>query len=135
MKRLKKQEDSGRRTNDGETEGRDPCDVDPAVMDPDALRNRLLQAFSILRSDESQSLRDDLLGGFTRTGIDVGATLLLIGCPAEAPDNVTPPELAHLVRFVRINRPAALAAVSVPLTKLMMVAAGGTRATESCRAA
>src|SRR5262249_19655448 len=135
MKRLKKQEHSGHHANDGQTEGREECDVDPAVMDPDVLRRRVLQAFSMLRSDEAQRLRDDLLGGLTRSGIDVGATLLLIGCPADAPDNVTPPDLAHLVRYVRINRPAALTAVWDPLTRLMMVAAGRRPARESRRAA
>jgi hypothetical protein len=122
--------------NDPATKRKEHPSVDPAFMDPGVLRNAVLEGFSVLGADEAGSLRDSLLRGLSKAGLDVGASLFLIGRPADRPDELTWPDLAHLVRYVRINRPGALAAVQVPLARLItMGGARHTHATQPRRAA
>ena len=103
-------------------EGPEQPSVDPAAIDPDVLRDAVLEGFSALTEDESCSVRDTLLRGLSKAGLNVGANLLLIGHLAPVADELTPPDLAHLVRYVRINRPGALASIRAPLGELMMSA-------------
>ncbi len=134
MKRLKRLEN--RYLNYPATDWQDQCSVDAAVIDPDVLRDRVLKGFSILGAEEAGLLRDNLLSGLNKTGLNVGASLLLIGCLADSSDEVTPPGLAQLVRYVRINRPGALAAVRDPLARLITIACDDqAHVTQSRRAA
>ena len=93
--------------------------IDPATMEPNRLREWLMKALSALSPDERASMRDSLLTGLRRAGVDLGPSLLILGIPARVPDELTAPELSMLMRYVRINWPGALKSISTQLAELL----------------
>ena len=89
----------------------DAAPRDPASMDPNRLRDWLSKTLTSLSPEARGVMRDRLLMGLKGAGVDLGSTMLILGIPARTVDEVTSPEIAMLIRYVRINSPAKLAGV------------------------
>ena len=94
---------------------------DPTNLEPDALRESVREALSTLTADELASWRDHLLSGLRKAGVNLGACGFLIGISDDSTDNLTPPGIAHLIRYVGLNLPEAMKVVAGRLGKLLMV--------------
>jgi hypothetical protein len=92
--------------------------IDPATMEPGCLREWFLSALAVLPPDEWDEVRDKVLNRLGEAGINLGACMLVLGIPARDPEELTPPELAMLIRYVRINTPKALMGLSEQLIQL-----------------
>ncbi|HUK91968.1 MAG TPA: hypothetical protein VLZ81_16325, partial [Blastocatellia bacterium] len=57
--------------------------------------------------------------GLGKAGLNIGATAVLLGIHQEAINDFTPSDIAHLIRYVRINNPGLLKAVSDALNELL----------------
>lgn len=93
----------------------------PDLLDisADVLRDRVYETLSALPREQSDLVRDRVLSGLRNAGVNVGASLLLLGVPATQPSELMPLELAKLLRYVRINLPDALRLVTEPLIGLL----------------
>ncbi|HEU4391310.1 MAG TPA: hypothetical protein VFV34_26155, partial [Blastocatellia bacterium] len=91
---------------------------EPLELPPDVLRDQLRLALSDLSFDEYGTVREELIAGIRRAGTNVAASLLMIGA-AVSDGDVLPPDLAHLVRYLRINRPESLKHVRGILARLL----------------
>src|SRR5262245_37338458 len=87
-------------------------------LDPDVLRDQVQRALSTICIADRSRLSHALLKRLERTGINVGASLLMLGISAASVDQLTPPDIGKLLRYIRINRPAAIEALVEPLTEL-----------------
>jgi hypothetical protein len=94
-------------------------DYDPMTMDPDELRNRLRDSLLTRPFDERSVATNRIATGLKNAGLNVGATAVLLGIPGETVSDLTPSDIAHLVRYVRINRPEILKAVTQPLIEVL----------------
>lgn len=92
---------------------------DPMKMDPDALRNELRDALLALKFDERAAAVTTIATGLKDGGINLRSVAVLLGLQGDTVADLTPSDLAHLVRYARINAPRALKAVTRPLTDLM----------------
>jgi hypothetical protein len=95
-----------------------PCH-DLADCSPEWLRDRVFQALNRLSADERASVRDRILSDLRKVGVNIMSGLLTLGIPASMPDELSPSDIAKLVRYVRINAPGAIKALGGTLTELI----------------
>lgn len=96
---------------------------DPLTLQPDDLCNKTQKALSALPEENRESLRDELLTGLTKAGINIASALMLLGIPARTPDDLSPSDMGKLMRYVRINMPEVIKALAEPLARLLSRAA------------
>ncbi|MFY9608837.1 MAG: hypothetical protein WAU45_09515 [Blastocatellia bacterium] len=105
----------------GTTDQRSQQAVDLATAEPDRLGNSVRNAFSQLSEEERPNVVYRLLTALKKAGVNIGQHLLLLGIPARTAEELTAPEIATLIRYVRINEPRAMAA-SVPVLNELLTA-------------
>ena len=93
--------------------------LDIATAEPDLLRDSVRVALSGLSDKEWTAVNKSLLDMLKRAGVNVGLCLLLLGIPATTPDKLTEPEIASLIRYVRINEPTAIALIAPVLSEIL----------------
>lgn len=86
---------------------------------PDWLRDRVFNALKRISTDERASVRDSILSDLRNAGVNIMSSLVVLGIPARTPDELSPSDMAKLVRYVRINMPEALKVLGGTLTKLI----------------
>jgi hypothetical protein len=70
------------------------------------------EALSHLSEEERQAAHNGLLLALSRAGVNIGDHLLVLGIPARTAEELTAPEIATLVRYVRINEPRVMTALA-----------------------
>ena len=93
--------------------------VEFVSADPDHLRESVGKALSSLSADERTVVRNKLLDELKKAGLRVRQCLLMLGVAATTADELTPPEVASLIRYVRLSEPKVLMAVTGPLSELL----------------
>jgi len=110
-------------------------DMDPSRMAPDQLRDAVRDALLALKFDERAVLVDKLIAGLTKARMNLGAAVMLLGIQGETINDLTPSDIAHLVRYVRINKPAILTCVRQQLSELLGKETDTTKQRSSRKAA
>ena len=87
--------------------------------DPDLLRDQVQRALSTICIADRSRLSHVLLNRLEKTRINVGASLLMLGISAASVDQLTPSDMGKLLRYIRINSPAAIEALAEPLNELL----------------
>ena|SRR5688572_28546101 len=93
--------------------------LDPTQIEPNNLRDRIYQALVSLPIEERASVTDKIIGSLKDFRVNVRTGLLMLGIPARTTDDLTPSDMAKLLRYLRINAPKALEAISSPLGDLL----------------
>jgi hypothetical protein len=88
-----------------------PRTFDLNTISPDELRDRVRAALLNLSPGERIAVRDQLLAQLHRAGLNIGNCLFSLGIMAETPADLTPSDLAYLIRYIRINSPRKIRAV------------------------
>lgn len=94
-------------------------EVDFATTEPDSLRDSVREAMSGLSEEDRRAANDKLLTALKRGGVNIGQHLLLLGIPARTAQELTAPDVATLIRYVRISEPRAMTALAGVLTELL----------------
>jgi hypothetical protein len=92
---------------------------DPIKIEPNSLRDRVYQALSGLTFEERASISDQIIGGLKGFSANVRTGLLMLGITARTVSDLTPSDIAKLIRYLRINAPKALEAIGSPLRDLL----------------
>jgi hypothetical protein len=92
--------------------------TDLATMEPGSLRDWFLRVLGVLSPDEWAVTRNKLLMALDEAGVNLGSSMFILGIPARDSEELTAPELAMLMRYVRINEPNALMDLSEQLMEL-----------------
>jgi hypothetical protein len=93
--------------------------LDPTQIEPNSLRDRIYKALVSLPIEERASVTDKIIGSLKDFSVNVRTGLLMLGIPARTADDLTPSDTAKLMRYLRINAPKALEAISAPLRDLL----------------
>lgn len=112
--------------NAGTIKGSTPPDHDLTDCSPEWLRDRVFDALNGLSEEERASVRDRILSDLRKAGVNIMSGLMTLGIPARMPDELSPSDIAKLVRYVRINMPGPIKALSGTLTEL--IASGAEKA-------
>jgi hypothetical protein len=110
---IAKKERTRRTNSDGEQTA-----TEPATMEPDDLREWLLRVLAVLSLEEWTAARNRLLKGLEEAGVNLWSSMFMLGIPARDSEELTAPDFAMLMRYVRINAPTALIALSEQLMEL-----------------
>lgn len=81
------------------------------IPDFEALKNRVRDGLLALNAAEQEAFIQSLETEMRRLHFSIRAYLVPLGIPARRRDEVTPLEVAHLVRFFKINVPQAMPAI------------------------
>jgi hypothetical protein len=90
-----------------------------ATTEPDLLRNSVREALSHLPEEERRAAHNGLLSSLKGAGVNIGHHLLVLGIPARTAEELTAPEIASLIRYVRINETRAMMALAPVLSELL----------------
>lgn len=71
------------------------------------VRDGLVSMNMTEREDFIQALETEM----RRTSLNMRAYLIPLGIPGRSPEDLTPTEVGHLIRFLKINVPQAMSAV------------------------
>jgi len=100
--------------------------------DPDYLRDSVRKALLSLPFRERSMAFTSVLYGLRRAGLRVRECLLMLGASASTAEELTAPEIAALIRYVRLNEPKVFQSIATLLLGLLI---GTGAVTASNRAA
>lgn len=96
-----------------------PVAIDPATADPGALRDAVCKKLSLLPDYERGLFRDRILGVLETSKVNLRQHLMVLGTTATTAEELTAPEIARLVRYVRINEPKAMGELALVIEELL----------------
>lgn len=108
-----------------EAETRPP--VEFASAEPDYIRDTVCAALLSLSTDKRAIIRNKLLTDLRKAGFKVRQSLLMLGASAKTADELTAPEIAALIRYVRLTKPNLMSVVAEPLEELLEMTNRGVR--------
>jgi hypothetical protein len=82
--------------------------LDPSTLDPNALRERVYRALSVLKPNQLDDVKRELITELDAAGINVGGSLFLMGIPVSKTEDLTPLDVAQLIRYVRLSAPKVM---------------------------
>lgn len=89
------------------------------TADPDLLREAVFKALSSLGYERRTGICKRLLSDLKQAGLRLRQTLLMLGASASTAAELTAPEIAALIRYVRLTEPTIMKAVSESLVELL----------------
>ncbi|HEU4388378.1 MAG TPA: hypothetical protein VFV34_11315 [Blastocatellia bacterium] len=101
--------------------------IDLAIIEPDALVDVVRKTLLSLTDEEMASIRSKLISDLRKARLHVGACLFMLGIPAFALDDLTPSDIAQLLRYVRINKPQLLPVIASPFLEGLGWTRAGTK--------
>src|SRR5260370_23020596 len=81
-------------------------------LDPDDLRDAVYQSLAKLPPNQRAAVTQELIHQLQRARINVGSRLFILGIPARTTEELTPSDLAMLLRSVHFSNPTAMRASS-----------------------
>ena len=106
-----------------------------AAAEPDMLRDSVQKGLSQLCEEERPHAYARLLTALNKAGVNLGQLLLVLGIPARTAAELTAPEIAALVRYVRLNEPTAMVALATVLSEFVTTNAEAGRMSKVSRRA
>lgn len=109
--------------------------LDPTQIEPNSLRDRVYKALVSLPIEERASMSDKIIASLKDFRVNVLTGLFMLGIPAKTAEDLTPSDLAKLLRYLRINAPKAVEAISSPLRDLLTIGEAFEKSVGSLRRA
>ena len=82
-----------------------------AVLDPNDLKSMVRDGLVSMTMADREEFIQTLEGEMRRANLNMRAYLIPLGIPGRSPEDLTPTEVGHLVRFLKINVPKATQAI------------------------
>jgi hypothetical protein len=81
------------------------------TIDPTELKSIVRDGLVAMNMAEREEFIQALEAEMRRVSLNMRAYLIPLGIPGRSPEDLTPTEVGHLIRFLRINVPQATTAV------------------------
>src|SRR5262249_31257033 len=101
--------------------------VELVDAEPDYIREVMSRALSSLSAEKRSYANNKLLSALRSAGLRVRESLLMIGVSARTTDDLTAPEVASLIRYVRLTKPSVIVAVGGSLKEIVTLAESETK--------
>jgi hypothetical protein len=89
-------------------------------LGPDELKNTIRDGLVEMNMSEREAFFETLEGEMRLFGLDVRKYLVPLGIPGRSPEDLTPTEIGHLVRYLKINVPKAMPAVQKAMSRFVV---------------
>jgi hypothetical protein len=96
-------------------------------LDPNELKNIVRDGLVAMDISQRAAFISELGTELKRLHLDIRAYLVPLGIPGRSPEDLTPTEVGHLVRFLKLNVPNAMRGVEKALARHGIIG-NGTRA-------
>ena len=93
---------------------------DPWALEPDELRHQVQQRLAGLGEADGRRWRQNLITGLAEFGVSISSPLFMLGIVVTHPDELTASDMGMLLRYFRINSPAAIKGLAEPLAELLV---------------
>lgn len=80
-------------------------------LDPNELKSLIRDGLVAMNMADREAFIRSLEGEMRRINLNMRSYLIPLGIPGRSPEDLTPTEVGHLVRFLKINVPQAMTAV------------------------
>jgi hypothetical protein len=81
-------------------------------MNPDDLKTRVREGLVAMTIAEREIFLRALETDMKEVGVNIRAYLVPLGIPGRSAEDLTPNEVGHLLRYLKINQPKALPAIA-----------------------
>jgi hypothetical protein len=81
------------------------------ALDPNELKSVVRDGLVSMTMAEREDFIQGLEAEMRRANLNMRAYLIPLGIPGRSPEDLTPTEVGHLIRFLKINVPQAMTAV------------------------
>ena len=88
-------------------------------LGPDEFKNLIRDGLVGMNMSEREAFFETLEGEMRLLGLDVRKYLVPLGIPGRSPEDLTPTEVGHLVRYLKINVPKAMPAVNKAMSRFV----------------
>jgi hypothetical protein len=89
----------------------DSEEVKWSALDANELKATVRDGLVAMNLTEREEFIGALEVEMRRTGLNMRAYLVPLGIPGHSPEDLTPTEVAHLIRFLKLNVPKAMPAI------------------------
>jgi hypothetical protein len=102
----------------------DTATITWSAVDANELKEVVRDGLVAMNAAEREEFIATLGAEMTRAGLNIRAYLIPLGIPARSPEDLTPTEIAHMLRFLKLNIPQAMSAIERTLVRYEIFAAG-----------
>lgn len=88
-----------------------------SLVDPSELKEVVRDGLVAMNSTEREEFIGTLEAEMRRAGHNMRAFLIPLGIPGRSPEDLTPTEVAHMIRFLKLNIPQAMSAIERVLSR------------------
>ena len=96
--------------------------TEQSVLDPNDLKSIVRDGLVSMNMAEREDFIQTLEAEMRRANLNMRAYLIPLGIPGRSPEDLTPTEVGHLVRFLKINVPQAMSAVTRTMARYTIFA-------------
>jgi len=89
----------------------------PKLLDPNELKEVVRDGLVAMEMGQRAAFINELEAELKRLHLDLRAYLVPLGIPGRSSEDLTPTEVGHLVRFLKLNVPEAMRAVERVLSR------------------
>jgi hypothetical protein len=93
-----------------------------SALDANELKARVRDGLVAMNMTEREEFIGTLEGEMRRAGLNMRAYLVPLGIPGHSPEDLTPTEVAHLIRFLKLNVAKAMPAIERALGRYSIFA-------------
>lgn len=79
-----------------------------STLDANELKAKVRDGLVAMNMTEREEFIGTLEAEMRRAGLNMRAYLVPLGIPGHSPEDLTPTEVAHLIRFLKLNVPKAM---------------------------
>ena len=94
----------------------------PLMSDPNELKSIVRDGLVSMNMAEREEFIQTLETEMRRASLNMRAYLVPLGIPGRSPEDLTPTEVGHLIRFLKINVPQATPAIEKALLRYSVFA-------------
>jgi hypothetical protein len=102
----------------------DTATVSWSAVDASELKEVVRDGLVAMNYTEREEFIGTLETEMRRVGLNMRAYLIPLGIPGRSPEDLTPTEVAHMMRFLKLNVPQAMAAIERALAGYEIFSAG-----------
>jgi len=92
------------------------------VLDPNDLKSMVRDGLVSMTMADREDFIQALEAEMRRANLNMRAYLIPLGIPGRSPEDLTPTEVGHLIRFLKINVPQAMSAVDRTMARYTIFA-------------
>ena len=95
-----------------------------SAVDASELKEVVRDGLVAMNATEREEFIRTLEAEMRRAGLNMRAYLVPLGIPGRSPEDLTPTEVAHMMRFLKLNIPQAMPAIERALARYESFSAG-----------